>query len=179
MSRQCSKIRLEAHHWRARNDDGLNEAQRAEFLSWIQSDPAHAEAYAEAELVWHALGTAPVTDALARHRKADTVSHIAAFRARSLPRAFQRARMAIAATVVLLVSAVVFFNSSSEAPPLPPVQTALHQTELGEVKELRLDDGSQVVLGPRSTIEVTLRPDARQIELLGGSAFFDLYSDTN
>lgn len=177
MSRPDASIRNEAHQWRARIDDSLNEAEQAEFQRWVQSSPAHGEAYAEAELVWHALGTAPVADAVTRHRKAEAVSHLAASRTHSLSRTFQGAGMAIAAMVVLFVAAAFFYDSTPETESLPQMQTVLHQTELGEIKELRLDDGSQVVLGPRSTIEVALGAHARQVELLAGSAFFDVSSD--
>ena len=49
-----------------------------------------------------------------------------------------------------------------------------YETATGEIRTLRLDDGSTVVLAPDSAIAVAYDEEARRVELLAGEAFFEV-----
>jgi transmembrane sensor len=51
-------------------------------------------------------------------------------------------------------------------------------TGLGEVRQVPLSDGSLVAINTQSTVEVTMRPDRREVALTRGEAWFRVAHDT-
>ena len=177
MNQADSRIRREAHLWRARRDDGVNEAQQAEFQRWIQSDPSHAEAYAEAELLWHGLSTAAVGTALERHIKFQSDSQPTPSRVQFASWMQTGFGFAVAAMLALVVTMMYLDRPTLEPEPGPLPEIVRYQTEFGETKAFELDDGSQLTLGAKSMLTVELSTDTRAVELLDGSAFFSVVHD--
>jgi transmembrane sensor len=173
-------IRQVAHEWRARMDDGgLNRQEKAEFDAWIAGDAEHAEAYAESELLWHALGHVSY-DALgeAAPRNAGTAwagRVRQAWYGRPLKPIAGLAAMA-AAVAVFLTSALLLQLPGGE-PASPWSDAAAYVTRPGNVKEITLADGSRVTLGAKSQIDVLISDTERSVRLVAGTAFFDVQHD--
>lgn len=53
-----------------------------------------------------------------------------------------------------------------------------HATGTAELRTIRLQDGSDITLGPDSALAVSYEPGARQVRLLKGEAFFAVAPDT-
>ncbi|HYH78398.1 MAG TPA: FecR domain-containing protein [Longimicrobium sp.] len=80
--------------------------------------------------------------------------------------------MRIAAAVLVLLGAGLLWRALSTRPAAAPTRYA---TEVGARRELRLADGSRVVLGPDSRLAVS-GDDGRSVEL-SGEAYFEVRHD--
>ncbi|MEM1114220.1 MAG: FecR domain-containing protein [Pseudomonadota bacterium] len=157
MNEEIRALRETANLWRSRVDtNDLSEAQRREFNHWM-SDPLHARAYAEAELLWHALGRSEI-------RAASPASR------RWLP-----ARGLLATAALLLVGVMLWQWAQGPAEQGTGVVTL--QTPVGEVSTFSLEDGSQLTLGARSELTVNLGEGHRRLELVFGEAFLEVSED--
>jgi transmembrane sensor len=77
-----------------------------------------------------------------------------------------------AATVTLAVLAAISLTSWYIAH-----QSTSYRTEVGQVRSVGLEDGSQVTLDAGSRIEVAVRADERRIDLIYGDAYFVVAKD--
>lgn len=168
MNAECEKIREEAHLWRAVLDDDSSAEQRASFQCWIKADPRHAEAFAEAEILWKALEAVPFDESFQVAPKPERYMHIA--KQRRFPK--RVSSLAIAATVVLAVTLNVagLWSFTGHKP-------VVFETGIAEVKTFTLSDGSQVTLGARSRISAVISAKQRNVELEYGDAYFDVEPD--
>ena len=129
--------------------------QQAEFDAWLASDPAHVQAFAQAQAAW---GGAPVHSAavaLAAPRK---------------PSAWRRIKphwKPLATAAVLLIGLFSFSN-------LPVRLQADHLTVVGERQRLQLDDGSKVLLNTNSAFSSSIKDHQRIARLYQGEAFFEV-----
>ncbi|WP_456292439.1 FecR family protein [Pseudomonas sp. AK106] len=144
-------------------------ADQARFSRWLHADPAHAEAYAQAQVVWELseepAATLAAEDAAALNallRKMD------APKPRRLPR--WGAALAMAACLVLMISAGLGWNPQRWAEDL----NADYVSAPGQVRTLILSDGSQVTMDADSAIAVHFGDGERHVELRRGAAFFQV-----
>lgn len=77
--------------------------------------------------------------------------------------------MAAAAVAAL----ALFFSVPMLNAPQPPV----YSTQIAEITEIRLEDGSVITLGAQSEIETAFTDTSRQVTLVSGEAFFDVATD--
>lgn len=85
---------------------------------------------------------------------------------------FPRMWRSAAATVTLAVLAAISLTSWYIAH-----QSTSYRTEVGQVRSVGLEDGSQVTLDAGSRIEVAVRADERRIDLIYGDAYFVVAKD--
>jgi len=133
------------------------------FKSW-RNNPDNRDAYDRIEQTWRAAG-ALKEDAASRQAVDDALRRGAARRSRREGRRAAFAGAAIAAAVLLTGAGGAW------------VYQALHPsytTRVGELRVVRLDDGSTVRLDTDSRIDVAFSGDARRIRLARGQAFFDV-----
>lgn len=148
----------EADHWFARMRAPHSPADQAEFGAW-RSDPANAEAYALAEENWLlTAGVAP--EHLAAHRKAAAA-----------PAAATDRRWALAAALLLAVSLAFGWALLGNRGTEPIVAG-------NDSGELRLEDGTRVVLMDGARIDTKYSPGERRIFLSGGRARFLVAHDS-
>lgn len=149
-----SRVPQTAEAWfaarRGPHDAGLEQA----FQAW-HADPANARDYAQCERLWTLAGTA--------------VSGLE-ISAGGPPRRHHLRRFAAVAVIVGLTGWLGV--SVWSAPSLQRFSTAT-----GEQRVVRLDDGSEVTLNTRSTLEVRLGPARRELRLLQGEAYFEVAHD--
>lgn len=140
-----------------------DERLRRRFEQWLHADARHGRAYRRAEHTW------AVTGQLARREGADRPAERAerAPRHRRWSKHWPRVVAATAAMLALLVG----------GPRLWLAFQADYRTGVGETRTVALDDGSTVELNTRSAIRTHYRPDAREVRLLDGEAFFDVARD--
>ena len=144
------------------------ETERAEIMAWVAQDPAHAVAFACAESAWKdserlkALGYAlpadgdgipedivPADTGLRISRRGMILSGVAA--------------LGLAASV----PAVRMLGGRGQS----------FSTARGEVREVRLDDGSTLRINTDSEVEVAYSSGRRLLRLLKGEASFDVAHD--
>ena len=143
---------------------GLDVQDHAALQGWIDSDSRHAAELEFAQQTWAALGELQLDTPV--HRQRPPPAGVA-------PRRAQRRRpWRVAASVaLLLVAAGVGWLQGPQA--LLQMQ-ADYLTAKGEVRMVRLIDGSTVELDSSSAIRLDFDGEQRRISLLAGSAIFDV-----
>ncbi len=84
---------------------------------------------------------------------------------------------AVAAFLITAFVALGVFLSGETTMKGAPIAVAELVTEVAEIREQRLTDGSTVTLGAQSRISVNFTPAERRVVLLAGEAFFEVETD--
>lgn len=160
--------RHQAEYWFIRMlDESCPAAQRTAFARWCAADPAHARAYADVQRLWADTAAA-----------ASRPEFRAEANAAAAPRTSSRGRWfvpALAGSVAALVLAVglgwgVFVHPG----PAAPVHYA---TATGQLRTVKLPDGSRLVLDTDSEVTVAYRARLRSVTLVRGRALFEVHHD--
>lgn len=162
-----------------RESDDWSEAEESRLNRWLTESVAHRVAYVRLETVWRgterlrALGAGvprgtvppPKQRKAAPERKTTLIEEL---RHRS---DIRWSRWGLAATLALAMIAGANWY-------LSPARAADHYSTLvGQLKTVKLADGSQVTLNTESHISVALRAHRREVELLAGEAYFKVAKD--
>ncbi|MCO3883716.1 DUF4880 domain-containing protein [Pseudomonas aeruginosa] len=154
------QIRQQAAEWAIRLDGGdLDRSRREALDGWLAADPRHRAALALAQRTWKQLGS------LAEPRTMVQTPVASAPRRAGGRRKGWRGWAAAAAVLLALGSA---WNERDAGVSW----LADHSTGKGEVRILRLVDGSEVELDAQSAIDVAYDSRERRVRLLEGSAIF-------
>ena len=175
MSQDMPREMVEAAAWRVRlTEAGLESSE--EFEAWLSASALNANAWQRVKASWDFFSEHAIAPEVMRARREalDRAHAVHANRTRiaSLPpqsswqRMTRRAAFGAAAAVVALGIGLWSWN-------LPTT----YSTALGERRILKLDDGSTVTLDSNSVLTVSLRRDARNLELRAGQARFDVAHD--
>jgi len=164
----------------ARYSVGESPAQEAEAVRrWLAEDPRRAELLASLQRAVGALAFRPTHNVdieAAWRRVADRIDQ-PDVRVLPIRRRWGITLLQAAAAVALLVGGVAVWRASQPALPAG-VAARTYTTPVGRTDSIRLDDGSQVVLGPASAITVAAGygQPARAVDLQG-EALFDVVHD--
>lgn len=166
----------EAHQWRSRlADPSLSASDKRAFDEWMQADPRHVAAFADAETFWRVLGEVEYDERIDRPLLSERVrtwfGSLHRFDAAAHP---LRALGGVTAVVAAGLLIALFFPGFGTVPPQPLV----FETRVAEeLQAIALTDGTDVQLAAGSRIEVSIEPQARTVELARGAAFFDVAPD--
>ncbi|MFJ2333787.1 FecR family protein [Pseudomonas helleri] len=170
---QHSKIRVTpeqertALQWLSVLHDQPDSGDQATFSRWLHADPAHAEAYAQAQVVWELSEVAGNTlaneEALVLQRY---LSQMNVSRRHRLAR--WSSGLAVAACLLLMVGVFAGWQPMRWLNDLG----ADYVSAPGQVRTLTLADQSEVTLGADSAIAVNFSGNERHVELRRGVAFF-------
>lgn len=155
--------------WLGRLHDQPDATDHADFSRWLHADPAHAEAYAQAQVLWE-LSEGPAAR-LAREDDAALAALLAAMDApkrRALPR--WSAALAMAACLVLMISIGMGWQPQRWMDDFG----ADYVSAPGQVRTVTLADQSQVTLDADSAITVDFKQGERHVQLRRGAAFFQV-----
>ena len=159
------RIRRQARNWIVElSSDDATADQRAAFKRWLNTDPRHAEAFEESRRVWGTIGAM-------RHLEALTPADALTGPRRQGPRADRevgrRWRPVAAAAVAAAVMVGLLGQALWQGDRTPEIAT-----RTAELRDVTLDDGSVVTLGPKSSITVGFTQAERRVALTAGEAFF-------
>jgi transmembrane sensor len=143
--------------------------ERARFDEWIARSPARAAAYEEALQTWRDLA------AMRSSEQYRALLGKPTFRERmvSALRAPRWAAITISAATLVVV---VWLGFSLDA--LPFLHRPTHvATQLAEVRELTLPDGTRIVLGAESQLDFVVTGRMRRATVIAGDAFFAVAHD--
>lgn len=167
------RIDVEASDWLVMIEEtALPPHRQREFDAWRAADPRHATTYAEMRAIWDEIpaltGLAHLAPMAPAPLTPVTLPPVLSPGALRPAVTLRPRRLAIGA---LSAAAAVAFVAVPPAlyRPLPHYATAL-----GEIRTLRLPDGSMVVLGARSTIALNFTARERRVILKGGEAYFEV-----
>ncbi|WP_447752606.1 FecR family protein [Sphingopyxis fribergensis] len=153
--------------WVARMDrEGHDPAVRAELKAWLAGDDRRRGAYFRAKAAWSMLDRATVLGA------GQIQSHEVAAVGGAW---FSRRRLlwgggAAAAAAAALV--VGFAGMDFLGAPDQRIRTAI-----GEIRRVPLSDGSFAAVNTQTSLDVTMKPEVRQVELTTGEAWFQVAKD--
>lgn len=158
-----------AFAWLSLLHDQPSSGDQATFSHWLQADPAHAEAYAQAQVVWE-LSEGPARtlaneDAFALQGYLNAMSRM---RRRSLQR--WSGALAMAACLLLMISLGAGWQPMRWVDDLG----ADYVSAPGEVRTVTLADQSQVTLDADSAIAVDFSRGERHVQLRRGAGFFSV-----
>lgn len=146
------------------------------FEGWRSQSSEHQAAWDRTAAMWNALGAAPAGyERLSPARGTSTarppMRPASGHPRRAWTRPIGRPGLA-AASAAFALCVALFFG--------PAVMLRLHADQLtttAEIRTVKLDDGSTVVLGADSAIKSTFGEGGRKVTLLAGEAFFDVVAD--
>lgn len=149
----------EASAWFIRlNAEDVTQTERDDFVLWLETSPRHAQVWDEVQNLFAALEK----PAKAIRRKDSKVSVN-----RSENWKFFSPSKTVAAfsiCIILLTLQPRFIQN---------LQSDYH-TGLGEQKQIDLQDGSRLLLNTDSAVTVSMKDDARKVNLLRGEAYFEV-----
>ncbi|WP_223531402.1 FecR family protein [Pseudomonas sp. GL-R-19] len=155
--------------WLSLLHDQPSSGDQATFSQWLQADPAHAEAYAQAQVLWE-LSEVP----------ARTLAHEDAFALQGYLNAMDKSRrsrvgrwsgvLAMAACLLLMISLGTGWQPMRWIDDLG----ADYVSAPGEIRTVTLADQSQVTLDADSAIAVDFSRGERHVQLRRGAGFFSV-----
>lgn len=152
--------------WLSLRDRGMNAAETAEFVRWLQQDPQHAAVFAELDAVWKDFDRLSAVPGSATAAAPD--ADLLAPRARPpASRAWAWTGAGLAAAAALVVLAAI--QSST------PSHTA--ETAVGAFQKLDLPDGSVAQLNTDSAIDTAFTATERRVRIVRGEVFFNVTQD--
>lgn len=160
LSRDQDRIDDEASAWVVRlGERALSVEEQRELDAWRATDPSHERTFIAMQRTW---GEIPELTNLAGLVQLETIApghRLPADRIR-----YALAALATAAAAVLAVTVL---------PPLVAPGHPRYSTQVAQSRIIALPDGSQVTLGPRSSLDVQFSAHERRV-LLTGEAFFEI-----
>ena len=154
-------------------------SDRLAFRRWLKDSPEHVEEIllaSSTDVMLRAyLRVRPAdaaTSATSEAIEVDSPEIVALPEHRTLlPRNWVGVGLGIAATILLAVfiARPAFLESW--------LNTDVHATSIGEQRTVRLDDGSEIALGARSSVRVSLTRELREVYLSAGQALFSVAED--
>ena len=160
----------EAAAWVAQLDGRAAAAdERARFDDWIGRSPTHAAAYEEALRTWRDLA------AMRESEQYRALLGKPTLRERMVS-GLRAPRWVAVAVGTATVVAIAWLAISLDALPFMhrPTQVA---TQVAEVRETTLPDGTRVVLGAESRLNFEVTPRMRRAAVVGGDAYFEVAHD--
>jgi transmembrane sensor len=165
-----SNVHDEAAAWVARLEGRAPAAhERAQFDAWIAASPAHAAAYEEALRTWHDLA------AMRGNERYRALLGKPTLRER-LVNGVPGPRWFAAAAGIAAFGAFAWLAVSLGVLPFQQRPTRV-TTQLAEVRETTLPDGTHVVLGAQSQLSFEVTGNVRRATVVGGDAYFAVAHD--
>lgn len=169
--RSAAELRREAAKWIARMHGPEREASLLPFERWRAADPRHRAIYAEMEQISQAARRIGAGAGGASYRGALPVTPL-----------WRRpgARLGLAgAAVVLLVASMTFFLMHGSGSPRAQLaaSSAAIETPVGQIRTVKLGDGTVVTLDAESAIRTSFSGEQRLVRLVRGRARFDVARD--
>jgi len=157
-------IATEAADWYARlRAPDVPELERVRFRAWLASDPARRREFEAVDSFWNDLAAIRDSPEVAR-----VCAHLAAIRRQRRWRP-HRSTWGVAATLILALAGVwLGWHRWSSGHYL---------TEVGQMRSVRLPDGSVATLNAGTEIRVRYSQGRRGVELIRGEANFQVAKD--
>lgn len=173
-------VRRAAYEWQLRlENEAASPARHRAFEAWLDADPRHAAVYERSVTVWAALGSLRPERLAEASRRPSRRERVLAFAQRGLTAvSAPRARLAVGACALIGIGVLAAsLLRNAPAAPAPEPLIASYSTPTGELRVVRLADGTTATLGAATAIETRITHKARQVALTSGAALFDVSAD--
>lgn len=150
--------------------ESLSDDDMLAFADWLAQDYRHSQAFADAEDLFDDMTRAATSDCILHSDHQPAV----AYKVRP-PRVRRWLPATLAMAAVWLFT--VMLVSPENAHPLDSLFSDYHSAT-GELREIRLSDGSQMLLDTNTAVSVNFDRSSRQIILHHGKARFNVAKDS-
>lgn len=151
----------------------VTENTQADFQQWLDEYPENYEAYAEVESLWGELGAVQRTENTTTQQTPAFIHTLTSSLAQAYHDLVTPKKLAALASVLIAVSAVVFFRYSADI-ETPVVN---YTTDDNSPQSINLADGSNIYLYGHSSIDIKLGERLREVTLHHGAGIFDVIHD--
>lgn len=152
--------------------DDVGEADWLGLEAWLAADPAHPQAYDEAEGLWAALGAHRDAIRTGLHPVATGAGRPVDLQSRRQARtAWRRWSVAAAPIAAALVAGVLLIG------PMIEGRAVTYVTAPGETREVTLKDGTTIAMNGGSRLTVRLTGETRTVQMEEAEAAFDVSHD--
>lgn len=159
---QQDQLDSEAEAWLLSLVDAPEDKNlQAKLHAWLALSPQHQAAYDKAAKLWLDLG-------VVQHFQPDVHKSF------EQKKPVKKFRWGLAGG---FVSAVLAFGVYASLPVQDPIAYQVVSTGIGELKEIKLSDGSVIELNANSELHYLLGDDVRRVKLVSGEAYFDVARD--
>jgi transmembrane sensor len=168
-------LRVGAEHNSRLSNQG-NGGDVTDFDRWLTENEQHQQEFKKVDDCWLASGGLKDTGQVAKSR--DIIEQLKAQVAGEIEQAgsttWRSSAKALLATAASLVVAVALYWVMGVNEPLGAER---FYTQLGEQRRIALTDGSSINLNTKSTVDVTINDEVREIVLHRGQANFNVAHD--
>ncbi|PHR61102.1 MAG: hypothetical protein COA43_05550 [Robiginitomaculum sp.] len=181
VDQRAEQIRREAGAWHARLHSGeINMNVRDQFENWLHADRDHKSVYRDYEQVYRDLEISmPMAgvnvDEILGRNKQNVVDQFKEWIKRPV-HAVGALGSVLAIMLIFTMQQPTMVDPNLRIVNLPEVS---YSTEIAEISEITLEDGTIVTLGAKSQIEAQFTTTNRRVNLLSGEAFFNVTKDPN
>lgn len=151
----------------------LSAQELRAFHAWRDADSRHRAAYQRSRRAWQALGELDHLRGAVSPELLEPASRKGRWRRLWSVGDTPRIAWGLAAAAALVL--VALWLPMQRLVPLP--QGGQFSSGTGEVRLVRLEDGSSITLGADSAMQVELTATQRRVRLLRGEAYFDVARD--
>ena len=157
-------INKQASEWFALINSGDTKAEdQMQLNAWLSENPEHRQAYQQIEAIWHILGEKSALTEVATLRESVQENWLAARMEWAFLSAINSVRrvLSLKNTKVLNYAFAVTFLFVTAAGLLQVQQSTqltenFYATDIGQIQTLSLADGSEVTLGAKSKIKISI-----------------------
>jgi transmembrane sensor len=157
-------LRREAASWLARLQSGRDPGIESKFRRWHDADPRHAAVFDRVHRSYEQAGLLRHSSILVSGKEQ---------RAIRKPEWIPRPALAAAAAVVVLVP-IALLLVGGDGLPFGGTNAVMLMTQVGEIRQVKLSDGSRVTLDTSTRVEVEIGRSHRGARLKYGRARFQV-----
>ena len=155
--------------WLARRQAGADPDGERAFLAWLDADPRHRTAYDEAARAWR--DSELLADSkVGRSRKLLHAPFL-------MRRSTHVGAMSLGVAAILGVGTLAMVRHAGPFDLVSSADAATYRTIVGEIRTVRLADGSTLTLDTSTLVRVRFTHDRRRLELARGRARFGVAQD--
>ncbi|CAB3640433.1 hypothetical protein LMG26696_02029 [Achromobacter pulmonis] len=163
------RLRRQASLWALRLASGaLAPAEKRRLDRWLARDSRHGPALADAEMAWALAGQcrdlALFAQPVPRPQRSPWRACVASW--------WRAGRMAPRRPAVVMAGVALAVAGSIGGPEVAAPWLADYRSAVGEIRSFDLPDGSHVLLGSNSALDVEYDATTRRVRLLRGEAVF-------
>jgi len=155
--------------WLARRQAGADPDGEKAFLAWLDADPLHRTAYDEAARAWRD-SRLLADSAVGQTRKLVRVPFL-------MRHSTHVGAVSLGVAAILGVGTVAMVRHAGFFDLVSAADAATYRTTVGEIRTVRLADGSTLTLDTSTLVRVRFTPDRRRLELAEGRARFSVAQD--
>jgi transmembrane sensor len=168
-SRDPLEVEKEAVAWFTRMNGKPSSADRRDLKAWLDASPQNLDAFRDVGTMWQ--GLAPSSGMTSSHADDELSEPLRKIERLRASRRMGAAGPIVASCLTLLVAGCWLWL---ERPSFIQDLSADYVTARGERRDIRLDDGSRILMDADTAMDLEISVGLRQVRLLRGTAFFDV-----